>query len=217
MSLLIKLTNKKFTSFNIIRLLVYFLLGLTFVSVCLFIALDVKAQGVVSCALPNGILSNSYVTVNSDQAQVNVRSGPNSYQYGKVGILFTYESAAAVGRSPGGDWIQISCPGAPGGVGWVYAANVTLTSSTELPIIDMPSTSTPQIILSIDPSLAADFPTIQPTQTRLPTYTPGVIGTAPALPDETPVILARNLQGGLIIIGFLIGISMFFLSFLLKR
>lgn len=217
MSLLIGLTNKKITSFNFKRLITIFFLGLSFAGGFLFIAGVVRAQGAVSCALPNGALPGSYVTVNSDQAQVNVRSGPNSYQFGKVGILFTYESAAAVGRSPGGDWIQISCPGAPGGVGWVYAANVTLTSSTDLPIVILPATSTPLVVPSIDPELVADFPTPQPTQTRLPTFTPGAISTPPIIPDGKPVMLARNLQGGIIATGFLVGLSIFFLSFFLKR
>ena len=78
----------------------------------------VRAQFVISCAAaPGSSIDGPYVTVNADQDHVNVRSGPNSYLFDKVGILYPFESALALGRSPGSEWIQIACPGAPGGVG----------------------------------------------------------------------------------------------------
>ena len=61
----------------------------------------------------------AFVTVNQDQDFVNVRSGPSSYFYPRVGVLVSGQSAPALGRSPGGDWIMIGYTGAPGNVGWI--------------------------------------------------------------------------------------------------
>lgn len=175
----------------------------------------VRAQEIVSCAA--AALSGAYVTVNSDQAQVNVRSGPNSYLYDKVGILYTYESALALGRSPGGDWIQISCPGAPGGAGWVYAANVTLTAQGELPVAAIPVTATPLITATVDPALAAQFPPVLPTATRLPTFTPAAPQTSPAFTDVPTLPLSGNLNGALIIAVATFGLAILVLSYFFKR
>lgn len=175
------------------------------------------AQEIVLCAAPASALSGVYVTVNSDQVQVNVRSGPNSYQYGKIGLLLAYESAPALGRSPGGDWIQISCPGVPGGAGWVYAANVTLSAQVELPMLDIPITATPLITATVDPALAAEFPPVQPTSTRLPTFTPAAPQTPPAFVDTPTSPLRGNLQGALIVAGAVLGVAIFLLSFIIKR
>lgn len=176
-----------------------------------------RAQEVVLCAAPASALSGAYVTVNADQAQVNVRSGPNSYQYGKIGLLLTYESAPALGRSPGGDWIQVSCPGAPGGAGWVYAANVTLTASGELPVVDIPITATPLFIPTVDPALAAEFPPIQPTVTRLPTFTPAAPQTPLVFVDAPALPMNGNLQGALIIVVAVLGLAVLLLSFFIRR
>lgn len=126
-----------------------------------------QAQAISCAAAPSAGVP--YITVNADQDHVNVRSGPNSYLYDKVGILYPGESAPALGRTSVGDWIQIACPGAPNSMGWVYSANVTLTSTGFLPIVDPPPT--PPFTLNLDPSLAASLE-VQPTVTRLPTFTP---------------------------------------------
>lgn len=177
---------------------------------------SVDAQNIVSCAASAGTLGGAYITVNGDQAQVNVRSGPNSYQYGKVGFLLTYESAPAIGYSTGGDWIQVSCPGAPGGTGWVYSANVTLTAQIELPIIELPATSTPIITSTVDPALAAEFPSVQPTFTRPPTFTPVVPQTPPTFIDVPVSLVSINIPGGLIIGIVIVGVIILFVSYLLK-
>jgi hypothetical protein len=177
----------------------------------------VRAQDITLCAAPASALSGMYVTVNADQAQVNVRSGPNSYQYGKIGILFTYESAPALGRSPGGDWIQISCPGVPGGAGWVYAANVILTAQSELPVVEIPATPTPLLTSTVDPALAAEFPIIPATTTRLPTFTPAVPQILPSFTEVPTTPLNKSLQGALIIGIAILGMTVFLLSFFLKR
>ena len=107
--------------------------------------------------------------VNADGA--NVRAGPSSVYYEKIGpSLIDGQQVPALGKSPGGDWIQIYYLGVPGNVGWVYAPLVIL-SPGYLPIIEPPPTSTPRVTQVIDPTLMAAFAaTGNPTQ--LPTFTP---------------------------------------------
>lgn len=200
------------TNFGLVSLMVCILS----ISIILSSPITVAAQTIISCAAPNN-LGSSFVTVNADQQQVNVRSGPNSYQYEKVGILLTYESAPALGRSPGGDWFQILCPGTPSGTGWVYSANVTLTTQGDLPIIEIPMTSTPLQTATVDPALAAEFPPAQSTHTRLPTYTPISPYASPTFVGEPADPLVGSMQGGLIIVGFFIGIVVLLVSYILKR
>jgi hypothetical protein len=105
--------------------------------------------------------------------QVNVRSGPG-VDYDRVGVLLPNQQVPALGRSPGGDWIQIGYPGVPGNVAWVYAFNVTLvTGPGALTVVEPPPTPTVRATATIDPTLAAQFPNLgQLPPTRLPTYTP---------------------------------------------
>jgi hypothetical protein len=104
--------------------------------------------------------------------QVNVRLGPGT-NYAKVGVLIAGQEAPALGRSPGGEWIQIAYPGVPGNVAWVYAPFVVLDAGQELlPIIEPPPTPTPRIAPTIDPTLAAQFNLGEAPPTRLPTFTP---------------------------------------------
>ncbi len=60
------------------------------------------------------------IVMDSEVGYANVRSGPGTVGYDIVGILTEGAEAPAIGRSPGGDWIQIVYPGAPGNVAWVY-------------------------------------------------------------------------------------------------
>lgn len=116
-----------------------------------------------------GTPSGPIVTVvNADGA--NVRAGPSSVYYEKIGpSLIDGQQVPALGRSPGGDWIQIYYPGVPGNVGWVYAPLVVL-SPGYLPIVEPPPTSTPRVTPVIDSTLIAAFAaTGNPTQ--LPTFT----------------------------------------------
>ena len=110
-----------------------------------------------------------YITVTYSDP-INVRGGPSTVYYPIVGRLAPGETAVALGTSPGREWIQIAYPGAPGGVGWVYAIYVTV-SGGELLVVESPSTPTPEVTSTIDPTLAAAF-NFQPTATRLPTFTP---------------------------------------------
>ena len=104
--------------------------------------------------------------------QVNVRLGPST-DYEKVGVLIAGQTAPALGRSPGGEWIQISYPGVPGNIAWVYAPFVVLqTGQRLLPVIEPPPTPTPRVTATIDPTLAAQFNFGEAPPTRLPTFTP---------------------------------------------
>lgn len=104
--------------------------------------------------------------------QVNVRTGPST-EYELVGVLIAGQQATAIGRSAGGDWIQIDYPGVPGNVAWVYSPFVVLDPpGAFLPIVEPPPTATPRTTATIDPTLAAQFNLGEATPTRLPTYTP---------------------------------------------
>jgi hypothetical protein len=105
---------------------------------------------------------------------VNVRLGPST-AYDQVGVLVAGQIAAAIGRSPGGEWIQIVYPGVPGNVAWVYSAYVELENvQGELPIIEPPPTPTPRTTSTIDPTLAAQFNLGSGPPTRLPTFTAAI-------------------------------------------
>ena len=104
--------------------------------------------------------------------EVNVRLGPST-DYGLVGVLISGQEAPAIGRSSGGDWIQINYPGVQGNVAWVYAPLVRLEGGQGfLPVVEPPATPTAQITATIDPTLAAQFNLGEATATRLPTFTP---------------------------------------------
>jgi len=100
---------------------------------------------------------------------INVRSGPSTLIYPIVGQLLPGAVVPALGISPGRDWIQVLYPG---GTGWVYgSATYVSISGGELQIVEPPPTPTPLTTATIDPTLAAAF-NVQPTQTRMPTFTP---------------------------------------------
>ena len=141
-----------------------------------------------------GTPSGAIVTVFQDLPFVNVRSGPSSYFYPRVGILLSNQSAPALGRSPGGDWIMIGYVGAPGNVGWIYSPNVSLLSQTFLPVVDAPPTPTPLATPTIDPTLAAAF-IIPETPTRLPTFTPPAPLDIPLFVDESAASANRFPMG----------------------
>lgn len=115
--------------------------------------------------------SGLFITVITDELQINVRLGPSSTVYPVVGILLQGATAPALGRSQGGDWIQIEFPSAPDGVGWVYSPLVQVSPPGNLIIVPPPPTPIPPITSTIDPTLAAQF-IVVPTNTRLPTFTP---------------------------------------------
>jgi hypothetical protein len=149
--------------------------------------------------------------------QVNVRLGP-SIDYELVGVLISGQRASALGRSPGGEWIQIEYPGVPGNVAWVYAPFVTLeTSQRLLPIVEPPPTPTPRVTATIDPTLAAQFNIGEAVPTRLPTFTPA---GPPVYPTFEPVAQTegRGFPPILIILGLMtVGVFGMFISVLRGR
>jgi len=163
-----------------------------------------------------GTPSGAYITVTYPE-QINVRAGPNSYRYPAIGVLLPGETAPALGRSPGGDWIQIIYPGVPGNVGWIYAPLVSMgPPGAFLDIVEPPPTPTPPTTPTIDPTLAAEF-IPQFTSTRLPTF------TAPAplvLPTYEAASTSRSIgipMGLVITVLSLIGAFGALISFLRGR
>jgi hypothetical protein len=128
-----------------------------------------------------------YVIVNAiaaNENQVNVRAGPSALTE-KVGVLIVGQQANALGRY--GDWVQIEYPGIPGGKAWVYGNYVSIFGG-DLPLLEPPPTSTPNVTQTIDPTLAAQF-LITPDATRLPTF------TEPP-PLEIPTFTSPDENGG---------------------
>ena len=174
--------------------------------------LTVNAQiPTVDIATVTGTATGPYIVVKQDteQTQVNVRSGPGTF-YDKVGVLLTGQQVPAIGRSVGGEWIYIDYPGVTGSAAWVYSPLVEVFGGT-LPIIEPPPTPTPLITATIDPTLAAQF-IVTNAPTRLPTYTepaPLVIPTFNAVENVQgvagiPVGMIILIIGGLgILLGFI--------------
>lgn len=116
--------------------------------------------------------------------KVNVRLAP-CVDCELVGVLIAGQQAIALGRTPGGDWIQIVYAGVPGNVAWVYAPLVQIIDlgAGALPIVEPPATPTPRVTATIDPTLAAQFNLGQGLPTRLPTFTPSGPVALPTLPE----------------------------------
>lgn len=111
--------------------------------------------------------SMAVVKQDVDQEQVNVRAGPST-NYDIVGVLIVGQEVPALGRTVGGDWVQIAYPGVPGGVAWVYSPLINVTGN--IPVVEPPPTPTPRTTPTIDPTLAAQYINEIPA-TRLPTFT----------------------------------------------
>ncbi len=173
------------------------LLGLLFSTPASNIAQAQQPTGSVPTV--TGTPLGAQITVNADMATINVRSGPSSYFYPRIGILVAGQSAPALGRSPGGDWIMIAYTGVPGNIGWIYAPNVSLLSQDFLPEVEAPPTPTPLSTPTIDPTLAAAF-IVPETPTRLPTFTPPAPLEIPVFTDETETNTNR-VPMGLVIFG----------------
>jgi len=160
--------------------------------------------------------SGMYITVITTEPQINVRTGPGSIAYPIVGTLLQGQTAPALGRSPGGDWIQIQFDSAPTGKGWVYSPLVAVSSGS-LRIVEPPPTPAPPATATIDPTLAAQFNAI-PTFTRLPTFTPAPEVTVPIFTEKAPVVSRLPVSMASIIVFFgVAGLFGFFLSLLRRR
>lgn len=157
-----------------------------------------------------------YITVVTDEPQINIRMGPSSSIYPVVGTLPTGSTAPALGRSPGGDWIQIEYPGAPNNAGWVYSPLVQVSPGT-LRIVEPPPTPVPPATSTIDPTLAAQF-NIVPTNTRLPTFTPPPSLSVPSYTEDTGTNSRSPVPLAMIIIALaVLGSVGFVLSLFLRR
>lgn len=150
--------------------------------------------------------------------QVNVRLGPGT-DYELVGVLIGGQTAPALGRSVGHDWIQITYAGVPGNVAWVYAPYVQVINLNggELPIVEPPPTPLPRVTATIDPTLAAQFNLTGAVSTPLPTYTPSGSVAPSTLPTD-----AADSGGGfppiIAIVGLLVvGVFGTVISFLRAR
>ena len=156
-----------------------------------------------------------FITVNVvGEPAINVRTGPNTADYPIIGQLPVGATAPALAKSPSSTWIQISFPSGPGGVGWIYAANVALSPGF-LPVTEPPPTATPIATQTVDPTLAAAF-IVQPTSTRLPTFTPSAPLVVPTF--SNPVSHPSGFPVGIIIVASaLIGALVFSLSLFSRR
>lgn len=145
---------------------------------------------------------------------INVRGGPNTVDYPIVGRMEVGETAPAVGVSPKREWVQILYPASPSGTGWVYAAYV-IVSGGELPVVEAPPTPTPPVTATVDLTFIAALNT-QPTQTRLPTFTPPPPLTVPAFTEAAPKVSTSIF--GIFIVGLvLIGAIGLAISFVFPR
>jgi len=183
--------------FVIVNIIIFF--------VALAWAMPVFAEGTALQNTPSPTLMDTVtgtpvgvsITVKLDQEQINVRSGPGT-TYSLVGVLLAGQNVPAQGRSVGGEWILIIYPGAPGGVGWVYAPLVN-PSGGALPVVEPPPTPTPLVTATIDPTLAAQFIVTQ-VPTRLATFTQPPPLVIPTFQAVTGSMSPGGLPMGLIIV-----------------
>jgi hypothetical protein len=168
-----------------------------------------------STPTPTTTPSSRFITVTYIEP-INVRTGPSSFDYPVIGSIPVGGTAPAIGRSPAGEWIQIIFPDAPGGTGWVYAPNVTLSPGPFLLIVEPPPTATPLETPTLNPTFVAAFQIVVPP-TRLPTFTPPPPLAIPTYRNSASASFGR-LQTGWIIIGLgLIGILGMAISFFRRR
>ena len=167
------------------------------------------AGAVQEVSTPTGILATVIYT-----EPINVRSGPSTVFYPIIGQLKPGDIIPALGVSPGREWVQISFAGGVNGTGWIYAAFVTI-SGGELQIAEPPPTPTPLISATIDPTLAAAF-IVQPTLTRMPTFTPPPPLEIPEFTD-TAETRSSGAAGIFIVILVVIGTLGLTASFVLRK
>jgi hypothetical protein len=174
-----------------------------------------QVPGTGGTATPGG--STSFITnIFEGEPAINVRTGPSTIFYPTpCGQLAFGATAPALGSSPAHEWIEIQYKDCPNGVGWVYAPNVSL-SPGYLPIVEPPPTATPVTTATIDPTLAAAF-NVQPTVTRLPTFTPAPPLIIPTFTDQNQIVPAGFPIGGAIFVFALIGVIVLMVSFFSRR
>ncbi len=129
---------------------------------------------------------------------INVRGGPNSVYYPVVGTLPIGATAPALGRSLGGEWIQIIFPEASdgSGVGWVSVNLVTVSPGT-LHVVEPPPTVMPSFFVTLNPAYALSLQP-EPTATRMFTFTPPGPQTVPTF--SNPIREDRKISTGIVIL-----------------
>ena len=103
----------------------------------------------------------------------------------------------------------------PGGVGWVYAIYVNV-SGGELLVVEAPSTPTPLVTTTIDATLAAAF-NIQPTSSRMPTFTPPPPLTVPQFTEVSAPREALVAPGVFVVSLVLLGVTGLLVSIVLRK
>ncbi|MBN2118092.1 MAG: SH3 domain-containing protein [Anaerolineales bacterium] len=180
--------------------------GLTVAGLGLAVFLSPKQAGAYQDGpTPTGIL----VTVTYSDP-INVRGGPSTIYYPIVGQLAPGDVVPALGISPGRDWIQVSFSG---GTGWVYASFVSV-SGGELLVVEPPPTPVLPTATT-DPTLAAAF-NIQPTQTRIPTFTPPPPLEIPHFTEESTGGSSGATGVFILVLGLLGGMGLL-LSYVLRK
>ena len=158
----------------------------------------IAQQPTVAIPTVTGTPEGVTATVRIDHVDpINIRSGPSTL-FDIVGVLLPRQKVSVSGRSAGGDWLRIDYPGAPGNYAWVYSPFLNV-SPGELPIIEPPSTPTPEVTQTINPTLAAQFITT-PNPTRMATYTPGDPLVIPTYTDIYETSFLGGIPMGLVII-----------------
>lgn len=201
------------------------LLLLSVAGLATVLAIGVSATSQVVAQQPTGSIptvtstpTGPTVAVDPSLGEIDVYSGPSSFNYPSIGVLLTGVSVPALARAQGtDDWIMIRYPGVPGSVGWVYALYVSLNNAAgvTLPRVEIPPTPTPASTPTINPTLAAAF--IAPANaTRLPTFTPPAPQAIPTFADQAN--RAGRIPIGLLILGFaVVGVLGTMISFLRGR
>jgi uncharacterized protein YraI len=162
-----------------------------------------------------GSAAGAYITVTYFEG-TNVRTGPSSFDYPTVGHIQVGGTAPATGRSPAGEWIQIEYADAPRGKGWVYAANVTLSTNGLLPIVEPPPTPAPLETPTLNPTFIAAFQKL-PTSTHLPTFTAPPPLAIPTFTNPANSTSSRAISTPVIVILGLIGLAGILLTSFRRR
>jgi len=188
----------------------YRLIFLGLLLICLVGGLVFAQVSMVEAGPDNQIPTGSIPTVtgtsvgaiatvlDNEQGYINLRAGPSTVAYEIVGMLVSRQQVPALGRSPGGDWIQVAYPGIPGGVAWIWSDLVEVKGT--LSIVEPPPTPTPKITATIDPTLASQF-LVEIPPTRLPTFTEPPPISIPTIPVDAPIATSGKVPMGFIIIG----------------
>jgi uncharacterized protein YraI len=168
-----------------------------------------QAQAYQEPSTPSGV----FITVTYTEP-MNVRGGPGT-SYDILGQIQPGAIYPALGISPGREWVQISYEGGPNGIGWVYASYVSI-SGGELRIVEPPPTQTPLVTSTFDPTLAAAFHQ-QPTETRMPTFTPPPPLTVPQFTEPAAGRAPRIPSGIFVAILAILGSVGLLVSFLANK